>query len=710
MPRPNRHLAPSRSSLSGRNPKSSIRKRKLPDREQIEYFRLGFSSLVNVQKFQDQFLDFWTGLPPAFREDDEDDLIPGTNSKTNAAQMEQYYALNEDDFKHHIEELPGHLATTDLIVPPPHCLIRQKIGIAVNHYQQMNRTKQEPDSLIERDCSVMMDDEMNISSLSLTPSPRKKRRMLRSNGSGTSSSSSKRKSRKRCGDDDFVVDDDEESESLCSDDLNLENELFDIKLEPEPGPDAVVDLDTAESATSSPKLRRSKRRRNKKANYKDGDDEDEDIEIEEKDVVAVPSTIPPVDGVRDHALNGNDEVHSVIEVEAVSTTTAIAANGANSVDLQFQNEQNGENENGSNAVNTSSTPSMDNAVSNASIPMDNDAPILRGARGAPSSPRSANKGRKRKRRSSGNSERSGRSQSTKNQRVRCQGKNRANDRPHVLFAANVQMPYYNQLTAPFEHYQSKRKQFKQSNSKKEVNSMTKLCQNHRIQHIEQSKGRRHLRENEVLLRVAIFHGSYSSERYTKSHEYLVMSSQKLSDLKDTFYCLMDQTPIAKEVRNSYFFIEDTFYDDMRHDDAIRLSDNIVHWSRCDEHWKQTGVYQQRNMEEVKLSDLDIRLGSHYLWVHQGDCHHVIVFTDCRVCTKWDCPNQYVYPICTYRQILKRQKCGVCEMYPAKMVTYGDKLTTHNPFFFCERCYHSLHYDKDGKHLYTDYQVWDYVHD
>ena len=107
----------------------------------------------------------------------------------------------------------------------------------------------------------------------------------------------------------------------------------------------------------------------------------------------------------------------------------------------------------------------------------------------------------------------------------------------------------------------------------------------------------------------------------------LLSSQKLSDLQDEFYCLMDITPIGKELKNSYFFIEDTFYDDMRHENAIRLSDPICEWANnCDGHWKQTGNYIQKNMEDMKFEDLDIRLGSHYLYCHQGDCQHVIIFT------------------------------------------------------------------------------------
>ena len=181
-----------------------------------------------------------------------------------------------------------------------------------------------------------------------------------------------------------------------------------------------------------------------------------------------------------------------------------------------------------------------------------------------------NLGNNRRRKSSRKKPNPNKNKSTKTTATKKKGKNsnvknkRVNDRPHVLFAANVEMPYYDQLIVPFATFQERRKKHKTTHSKKEVNSVTKLSRNHRLQQIEKTKGCKLLREHQCLLKVALFHSNKSSERYTKSHEYLVLSSQKLSDLKDQFYCLMDITPIGKELKNSYFFIEDTFHDDMRH--------------------------------------------------------------------------------------------------------------------------------------------------
>ena len=46
----------------------------------------------------------------------------------------------------------------------------------------------------------------------------------------------------------------------------------------------------------------------------------------------------------------------------------------------------------------------------------------------------------------------------------------------------------------------------------------------------------------------------------------------------------------------------------------------------------------------------------------------------------------------------------------RYITYNDKMTTSNPFFFCETCYILLHYDSEGRLIYDDFKVYDYVHE
>ena len=42
-----------------------------------------------------------------------------------------------------------------------------------------------------------------------------------------------------------------------------------------------------------------------------------------------------------------------------------------------------------------------------------------------------------------------------------------------------------------------------------------------------------------------------------------------------------------------------------------------------------GPFQATSMQGVRFQDLTIRLGQPYLYVHQGNCEHLLVFSDLR---------------------------------------------------------------------------------
>eukprot|EP01084_Bolivina_argentea_P075062 136113_1 len=109
-------------SKASRHPKSEIRKRRLPDSDQVEYFRLGYTSIFNAQSFQEQFLEFWHNLPSSFRDGDDDEL-PTQRHRASICNI----SLNNDEWKNNIVAVPGHdeLRTDDLITSTPRTLIGQ---------------------------------------------------------------------------------------------------------------------------------------------------------------------------------------------------------------------------------------------------------------------------------------------------------------------------------------------------------------------------------------------------------------------------------------------------------------------------------------------------------------------------------------------------------------------------------------------------------
>ena len=99
---------------------------------------------------------------------------------------------------------------------------------------------------------------------------------------------------------------------------------------------------------------------------------------------------------------------------------------------------------------------------------------------------------------------------------------------------------------------------------------------------------------------------------------------------------------------AFFYIEGCFYDDDRQPHASKLSRSaitllvlifdksskvnfscscIVDWANQDD--VSVGPFTSQSMQEVTFSQLTLRLGQPYLFTHQGNCEHLIVFTDLR---------------------------------------------------------------------------------
>ncbi|XP_068233606.1 uncharacterized protein Pbp49 [Palaemon carinicauda] len=140
---------------------------------------------------------------------------------------------------------------------------------------------------------------------------------------------------------------------------------------------------------------------------------------------------------------------------------------------------------------------------------------------------------------------------------------------------------------------------------------------------------------------------------THSQELLLLGSQKLTDLRDALICIndlgvnQDFSPdpqiyhLSHLPNNSvcypsgFFYINGVFYNDVRHPEAKLYSDNIIKWSK--KH-SEIGELTTEIMHETRFIDLEIRLGFPYVYVHQGNCEHLIVFTDVRM-TLWRSAEQ-----------------------------------------------------------------------
>ncbi|RHZ80572.1 hypothetical protein Glove_134g246 [Diversispora epigaea] len=228
---------------------------------------------------------------------------------------------------------------------------------------------------------------------------------------------------------------------------------------------------------------------------------------------------------------------------------------------------------------------------------------------------------------------------------------------------------------------------------------------------------------EVILSVAFYNQNKPS---TRMQEFLVLGNQPLTALRDAFYCLRDfykVTPWEKPTQNSivnstekktsssYFFIEKVFYNDLRDPRAIDYSKNVIDWVKENDRYKQRGLglYTYKKMENVKFNELSIRLNHPYLFVHQGNCQHAIIFRDLRIMQSYDDPDASAYPKAIFKGKINRHKCRMCMQRPTLLVTINDFLSGESPAYFCDRCYYQFHYNSKNELLYDNFQVFHYAH-
>ncbi|EFN60081.1 hypothetical protein CHLNCDRAFT_133386 [Chlorella variabilis] len=207
-----------------------------------------------------------------------------------------------------------------------------------------------------------------------------------------------------------------------------------------------------------------------------------------------------------------------------------------------------------------------------------------------------------------------------------------------------------------------------------------------------------------------------------SEEWLVLESQPLTELRDRLFCVADKNAEAMEREenakravgevplrisrpSAYFYVEGTFYNDLRQPDAADYSEPIrrEHGIQAPPHplpnsgrvdVQTTGRqpapgmvpagHTAARMEASRFGDLWLRLGSGAanLYCHQGGCEHLLTFMDVRLFdAACDPPLRRHYPFrITPPQHLVMRDCEVCGGRVAKRITYDDRAAPHTPFF------------------------------
>lgn len=148
-----------------------------------------------------------------------------------------------------------------------------------------------------------------------------------------------------------------------------------------------------------------------------------------------------------------------------------------------------------------------------------------------------------------------------------------------------------------------------------------------------------INDERLLLSLQIFFPIESRDRYRHQlmNELICLSTLTLAQIRDAIECISDEQILGEYSENpdamktsgqragdintaACFIIESIIYDDLRRTDQ-RLSEKILE--------QNSSIYSQgTNMETTNLIQLKtIQLGKPYIYLHQTNCEHVIVFSE-----------------------------------------------------------------------------------
>ncbi|CAD0202377.1 unnamed protein product [Chrysodeixis includens] len=229
---------------------------------------------------------------------------------------------------------------------------------------------------------------------------------------------------------------------------------------------------------------------------------------------------------------------------------------------------------------------------------------------------------------------------------------------------------------------------------------------------------------DVLYRVRVYRPfAYhkAKDRFTRTrhsvfcYDIMVTGRNTLAQLRDRFVCHNDfdtrtdvshhpdtlPSQTAKELFPSGFlFINNVFYVDTR-EKCFDYSEPIRAWAEQ----RKIGTFPKKDMCSVTLGELVLKLGYPEVYVHQGNCEHVFIFSEVRLLSAADPLRRARYP-CS-RAIAQNQTtyCTTCAEISAKWVVVGCTRVPFDPSFFCENCFKQYLY-KDGKKI-GEFQAYTY---
>ncbi|VVC98756.1 unnamed protein product [Leptidea sinapis] len=173
-------------------------------------------------------------------------------------------------------------------------------------------------------------------------------------------------------------------------------------------------------------------------------------------------------------------------------------------------------------------------------------------------------------------------------------------------------------------------------------------------------------------------------RYTVfSNDLVLLGRHYLSDLRDRISCPNDSAANVDV---------NTFYVDER-PGCKDISRVVRDWAER----KKIGRFLTRSMNTTRLRDVDVRLGHPDVFVHQGNCEHLLTLSVVRLLSAMDVLRPSLYPHHTQLTSSQTVYCASCAEFASTWLVGGCERVPFDPTFFCDTCFRRYLY-KDGKKI------------
>lgn len=215
--------------------------------------------------------------------------------------------------------------------------------------------------------------------------------------------------------------------------------------------------------------------------------------------------------------------------------------------------------------------------------------------------------------------------------------------------------------------------------------------------------------NDTLIVITVFNPANTNRKF---QEIEILGSQKLSEFRDSLYCLSDfmaygdrkdRVPTGEIVNTyvrklspSFIYIDHVFYVDTRLNgiSSEYYNDIIENWLAKKGVNRSAFQYSVKNMQDVKLEDISFQLNKPYVFMHQDRCEHMLLIQDLRILSPAEYKSKSDFPRTTRNLKYDRFKCSMCSIFPATKVTEEYITTGFSPCYFCDNCFASFHNEND----------------